>query len=373
MAIEDVDIKEENIAKFNKGKILKELLTDHTRRQMLRGQKGHEEDEAYIIWATDDYFNSYEEKEGDAEKGITKESYAFDKPISPELILGEHEYTITPRIAKSKTEQERRTKDKAEVFTPSWVCNAQNNLIDEAWFGRKNVFNEEIVREDGTHWWKTTEGKIEFSDKKGKTWKDYVRDTRMEITCGEAPYLVSRYDTTSGEIIPVKNRIGLLDRKLRVVSENTEEVGEWLDMAYYAYQNTYGYEWQGDNLLLARESLFYTFIDYFKEKFGKMPNARSLQAVAYIISWNIWQMDGLKYVIPCTCHDVVTKVDGIQLELFGNTTEEVKEIRKPCEGCAKDLPGCHNGIYCKIRDWPKFKENNPKCDIEFYKLLYFKQ
>ena len=32
------------------------------------------------------------------------------------------------------------------MFTPSWVCNAQNNLIDDAWFGRKGVFNEEITK-----------------------------------------------------------------------------------------------------------------------------------------------------------------------------------------------------------------------------------
>ena len=45
---------------------------------------------------------------------------------------------------------------------------------------------------------------------------------RLEISCGEAPYLVSRYDTVMGETIPISQRIGLLDRKLRVVSENTD-------------------------------------------------------------------------------------------------------------------------------------------------------
>ena len=43
-------------------------------------------------------------------------------------------------------------------------------------------------------------------------------DNRMEITCGEAPYLVSRYDTTTGEPIPIGRRIGLLDRKLCVIN-----------------------------------------------------------------------------------------------------------------------------------------------------------
>ncbi|MBO7084803.1 hypothetical protein J6W20_02645 [bacterium] len=52
----------------------------------------------------------------------------------------------------------------------------------------------------------------------------------MEITCGEAPYLVSRYDVTDGtlKIQPIAGRVGLLDRKLRIIDyfinkENKEE------------------------------------------------------------------------------------------------------------------------------------------------------
>ena len=84
--IDKIDIKEDDIAVFNKGKVLKELLTDHTRRQLLREQKGHEEDDAYIIWATDDY-KSY----GD--------DYLFACEIKPELITGENRNTvIMPRV-----------------------------------------------------------------------------------------------------------------------------------------------------------------------------------------------------------------------------------------------------------------------------------
>ena len=69
----------------------------------------------------------------------------------------------------------------------------------------------------------------------------------------------------------MERRIGLLDRKLRVVSENTETTGEWLKAAQSAYQSIYGFEWQGDNLILAREALLYTFLDYYRAKFGKDP------------------------------------------------------------------------------------------------------
>ena len=205
---DNIDIKEEDIAQFNQGKVLKELLTDHTRRQMVRAQKGHEKDNAFIIWATNDYV----EDNGD--------EYRFDCQIKPELVTGEHRFVIMPRVLKDKYQQIKRSKDKAEVFTPSWVCNAQNNLIDEAWFGRKDVFNKEIVTEDGVHDWEPTETVI--FEGSGKTWEDYIRDTRMEITCGEGPYLVSRYDTTTGEEIPLNKRIGLLDRKMRVINENVQ-------------------------------------------------------------------------------------------------------------------------------------------------------
>ena len=122
--IDKIDIKEDDIAVFNNGKVLKELLTDHTRRQLLREQKGHEEDDAYIIWVTDDYKSHGDE-------------HLFACEIKPELITGENRNTvIMPRVLKDKVLQVQRSKDKAEVFTPSWVCNAQNNLLDEAWFGR---------------------------------------------------------------------------------------------------------------------------------------------------------------------------------------------------------------------------------------------
>ena len=239
----------------------------------------------------------------------------------------------------------------AEVFTPSWVCNAQNNLIDEAWFGRKDVFN---VEDSEKHTWQTLPNKIAFPE--GKTWKDYVRATRWEITCGEAPYLVSRYDTTTGAFIPLDERIGLLDRKLRIVSENTATSGEWLDMAQEAYMHTYGYEWQGDNLLLAREALLWTFIEYYQAKFGKMPLLKSLNYIAYIISWNIFQMDGLKGVVPDSCHS--------QTVVSGGLFEERTERIIPCPGCEKDDIHHHNGIYCLIRDWA-----NNKKKIRFIDLI----
>ena len=298
---ENIDINETEVLK-QYPEVLEMLLKDHTTQQN-------------IYWATDSY----------ADRG---KGYQFKDAITIDRITGDNGMIIRPRSVKSKDEQTKRSKDMAEVFTPSWVCNAQNNLIDDAWFGKQGVFNSESP----DHTWKAISGKIEYPE--GKTWKDYVRDTRLEITCGEAPYLVSRYDTVSGMPIELTERIGLLDRKLRVVSENTETTGEFLDWCQEAYKNTYGYEWQGDNLLLAREALLFTFLDYYKAKFGEDPLLKSIQYIAYIISWNVWQMDGLTFC---------------------------PRGEEPCEG---DLFNPSN--LCLIRDWRKPRD---KQKIYFKSLL----
>ena len=133
------------------------------------------------------------------------------KQITEELLQSIGVDLIQPRVAKSLEKQAQRTREKAEVFTPSWICNKMNNHCDAEWFGRENVFNTE----DGQSW-KPTTRPIKFESE--NDWQKYVDSKRLEITCGEAPYIVSRYDTTTAEIIPIKRRIGILDRKLRVVN-----------------------------------------------------------------------------------------------------------------------------------------------------------
>lgn len=213
------------------------------------------------------------------------------KQITEELLQSIGTDLIQPRVAKSLEKQAERTREKAEVFTPSWICNKMNNHCDAEWFGRENVFNTE----DGQSW-KPTSKQIKFENE--NDWQKYVDSKRLEITCGEAPYIVSRYDTTTAEIIPIKRRIGILDRKLRVVNENTDNEGDWLKWVYRAFQSVYGYEFQGDNLLIARINLLITFLDYMQDRWARNPTESELQKVANIIAWNIWQMDGITGKVP---------------------------------------------------------------------------
>lgn len=272
-----------------------------------------------IIWASNNYL---------------RHGYNPNDHISIESITKRKSRIIKPRINKSQTEQRKRSKDMAEVFTPSWICNKQNNLIDNDWFGYSNAFNKET---DET--WIRTD-KVDFKD---KDWKDYIDLDRLEITCGEAPYLTSRYDVVSGKYIEPFDRIGLLDRKLRVVSENVDNKEEWIDNVIISYKRIYGYDYQGDNVLLARENLLATFVDFYFHKFNENPTLELMTEISTIISWNIWQMDGMKYVIPDTCYE--EKI--VQLSIF----DDEDDIPNVCSGCRSGNIYQHNGKYAKIKNW----------------------
>lgn len=304
-----------------------------------------------IIWATDDY----------AERG---EGYRFADTIEVPLITGENEGLIKPRSEKAKSVQQARSRQKAEVFTPSWVCNRQNNLIDEAWFGRKDVFNHE----NGNHTWTTRTEPVLFPDTEGKTWRNYVKDVRMEITCGEAPYLTGRYDTVTGEPIAPFNRIGILDRKFRIVYENNgtdREPKKWYKWMKIALQSVYGYEWQGDNLLLARENILSSYMCWHVLRFGstQLPPQKILHEIIDIITWNIWQMDGLKGVIPGSC--VARAEQDPQMSLFPTDTPVQST---PCPACMsgvlRDMPR-HTGIRCHIKDWDLPHDGKHKKELFF--------
>lgn len=309
-----VDIKEDALYNLNPN-ILNILLKDRSSNEN-------------IIWATNNY-----EKLG--------EGYKPKDEITVFCITRRNNMVIKPRVSKTKKEQTLRIRDNAEVFTPSWVCNEQNNLVDEQWFGGESPFNKLKDKK-----WYTSKEKISFKHLDKKEWTDYILDTRLEITCGEAPYLTSRYDSVSGKFIEPKNRIGLLDRKLRIVSENTVSNEDWIYWARKALENSYGFEFQGDSLLIARENVLLTVMEYYEEKFCEKINVNTLCEYAEIISWNLWQMDGLKYVVPYSCHNE----DIIDYTLFG---EEV--THQECIGCTRNAVTKHNGIYCKIKDWEKGK------------------
>lgn len=312
-----IDILEEDIKSLSPA-LLKILLKDMTTGKNIR-------------WACDEY----------AERGPT---YRAEKQILTRQITGRNTKVIQPRTGKSKEDQKNRTKKSAEVFTPSWICNEMNNHCDDVWFGRENVFNTAKGQT-----WTPNPNRIEFDDNPKKTWQKYVDSTRLEITCGEAPYLVSRYDTTTGEQLPISHRIGIIDRKLRVVNENTQNEADWFKWAKRAFESSYGFEYQGDNVLLARENLLWTFIENYRERFQNNPPISQIRAIAKVIAWNIWQMDGLNDTTPYSKPSDLEE----QMSLFETKQDDTPlstkimdwRHRHPKEIFFKDLKkGAHNEV-----------------------------
>lgn len=313
----EIDIREQKIYDLSPD-LLKILLSDKTTNKYLR-------------WGSDNY----------KKLGI---EYGTDQEITPSLITGKNSSVIQPRVTKETVLQIKRTRDMAEVFTTAWICNEQNNLVDEAWFGRKNVFNTTTTKS-----WITNESPISFPT--NKSWKDYVDARRMETSCGEAPYLVSRYDAVTGKTIPLRERIGFLDRKMRIVNENTKSKTEWLKWSVRAIQSCYGFDIQGDNVLLARENILGSFIEYYEAKFNEFPALSEIKKIANIVAWNIWQMNGTTMTAPYSYAKPMVK----QMSLFGyedlSANSDTSESKKSIE------------IPCRIYDWLSKKS------IEFQSLV----
>ena len=291
-----VGIQDEILRLHSMG-FLKELLVDKTTK-------------TNVIWETDAY----------QELGT---EYQRDKEIQIKLVTGQNSDVIKNRARKAMEQQSERTRKHAEVFTPLWICRKMVSYADSVWFGKADAFiDKDNLAEQ-----------VLFP--KQRKWQHYVDARRLEITCGEAPYLVNRYDVSTGEIISLQERQGVLDRKLRIVNENTVDESDWIKWALRAFQATYGYESQGDNLLIARVNLLMTFEEYLQARWKRKPTAKEYREIIKTIVWNLWQMDGLSGTIPY-CK---TKETYHQFSLFEwFDSEEYREK-------VKQQP------HCRIYDW----------------------
>ena len=146
-----------------------------------------------IIWATDP---------PEKLQTVMYEPVTDKSQITTQQLGLTHYEVVLPRMMKQTDTQQQRTRKKGEVFSPAWVCNKMNNALDADWFGLDapdNFFTEELPQS-----WQTIPEPVPFD--KSHKWEKYVDSRRLEVTCGEAPFLASRYDAATGEI-PLPNII----------------------------------------------------------------------------------------------------------------------------------------------------------------------
>lgn len=263
---------QENIIRQSMPRILDILLIDRTTSTPSKTRN--------IIWATNNY------------KKYGAQVYDENSEIKPELVTGIMGNLIKPRALKDREMQLSRTKSKAEVFTPVWIVKKQNDEVD------KTYRNDDL--------------------------ETYVSRKWIEITCGEAPYMTSRYDMETGDLILLKNRVGFIDRKLERINREIDDKAEWQRLVELAYKSSYGFEWSGDSLLIARENLLYTYRDFYVEKWGEEPLYGLFEEIAKIISYNIFQMDGVKYIIPLS--EKRERKLSVEISLFDDDEPEEEWI-----------------------------------------------
>lgn len=285
----------DDMIELNRAGLLKKLLEDKT----TKGQ---------ILWGTDAY----------RERGP---AFEREREIDTSLLLYENAELLKTRARKAFEQQSERTRQHGEVFTPRWICDVMIDHLDKEWFGVKEI--DFLSSMD-----------VLFVKKK---WKKYVDSKRLEITCGEGPFLVQRYDVSTGDIIPVPERKGILDRKLQVVSRYAETEEEWKIWAKRAYEATYGYEFQGDNLLISRVNFMMTYREFYQKRWQKEPELSEWEKIENIITWNLWQMDGLTGEIP------YARMDPLGPDLFQLADPAFKE---------EDIHPA-----CRIYDWRNEKKS----------------
>jgi hypothetical protein len=277
-----------------------------------------------IVWATDSYVQ-------------LGSNYSPEKPIQAGQITGKNGSVIQPRAAKSREEQNYRKREKAEVFTPLRIVERMNLATDVL---------------------------LGFRKLTARNWRQVVGARKLEIACGEGPFIAGRYDptATNQKVIKASSRVGFLDLKMQAINKFVGDKVEWRVQALRALKATYGFEWQGDSLLIARENVLQTVNDFYIDKFGddQRLEVSYSEECAEVIAWNIFQMDGLKFVVPMSCVDV--EIATFEQQTFFDEPDRsqvpTKSSTQQCPGCLAGGAFLHNGVVAKIKDWETGKVFN---------------
>lgn len=229
------------------------MAMDESARKMLLSDLSYP---GNILWATDEY----------AELG---DGFAPDMEITMDC-LEDPRFRLRCRWEKEEEAKKGRTKRRAEVFTPRKVVRRMHDMLADE--------NHEVLR---------------------GPWRGMAARTYLEITCGEGPYIATRYDPEDGTLVPYAYRAGMLDRILHAVRmEEGDDPDAWLRGAVLAVYSQYGYELSGDSLLIARVNVFMSVVERYRDFFGLELGPERQRMLACIIACNLFQCDGLTSLEP---------------------------------------------------------------------------
>lgn len=204
--------------------------------------------------------------------------------------------------------------------------NRKLNTLDAAWFGHEPAFNEESAQG-----WQTLSEPVAFDDP--FHWKKYVTRPVFLFQAGHGQALVFRPFAQGAEPMQYGKRMGILDRRLRIISENTREESEWLRWAESALQSLYGTDVSPLAIFQARLSALVAVREAYAQRFGGQLPVREEKYMVTTLCWNLFQMD------PRTgcSFPVEEKPAPVQLSLFeapGTQFSEADRDGMPAENPA---------------------------------------
>jgi hypothetical protein len=222
---------------------------------------------------------------------VTEDGDPLDETaeITPEWLM-HHFGQLRRRCDKPKAEQRARTKRRAEVFTPTSVVAFMNDHAEAA---KCNVPVEELDT---------------------VSWRDRIQLRALDSCCGEGAFTTTLYDPITGEDIPEPERVGILDRKLRLVVEHAPMS---LAPRYLltALRTSYACDIMGDNVILARMNVYLAWLEAYRRAMGTPPSIAEMNEACEVICGTVMQVDALtgmlpasdlRAVIPVYDHDTLT-------------------------------------------------------------------
>ena len=228
------------------------------------------------------------------------------------------EENVSPHYLRTQSDRKQRAQKQAEVVTPLKLVKMMvDNLVKES---------PEIVN----------------------SWQALAKSTVLEPACGETPFITTRYDIETGDIIPLNKRVGFLDRKFAEIDKAVNNEKDWLKWAFEAVNSVWGFDADGGSVLIARTNIVNTFADHLQEKWNRTPTRKELKWLATITQHNYFQDDykiafeklkrADRLPLPKELNDNETYNQAIMAnDERVNSQEQIDAVRKQYEGTDKWL------------------------------------
>jgi len=236
----------------------------------------------------------------------------------------DYEKDFKPGYERSRVEFNLSSKKRAAIYTPPFLVR------------RMNLF-------------------LEYENK-----EKLYNGTLIEAACGEAPFIVQRYNMITGEKIAIEDREGILDIKIKYGIQNiafgwawgTAPYSNWYPDVKRMFQTVFGFDKHLPSLIIARMNLLLSFIEYSREYYAKrryfktheLPPEEHIKEIAEIICWNFWCMDFLNVK-----NEVVRDWETGEISKFKDLLKkqmEVKLLTTPEQFSAMEYNAAYAMLIC---------------------------